>query len=95
MLAVDKKAYELIGTDYPGNRAVDVKHPSPTWMIGFIFVISFVGLFGLVALRKVLIHILEPYICYLGTLHLLCLSECIFVFMKGSNLVVPNIRLIN
>jgi hypothetical protein len=27
MLAMDQKSYELIGTDYPGNRAVDVKNP--------------------------------------------------------------------
>ena len=41
MLAMDQKTYELIGTDYPGNRAVDVKNPSLSWMIGFIFVVSF------------------------------------------------------
>ncbi|KAM0915549.1 hypothetical protein ACQ4PT_010774 [Festuca glaucescens] len=26
------------GTDYPGNRVVDVKNPSLSWMLGFIFV---------------------------------------------------------
>ena len=55
ILAMDQKTYELIGTDYPGNRAVDVKNPSLGWMIGFMFVVSFLGLFSLVALRKVLI----------------------------------------
>jgi hypothetical protein len=64
MLAMDQKTYELIGTDYPGNRAVDVKNPSLSWMIGFMFVVSFLGLFSLVALRKVLTYILEPCICY-------------------------------
>jgi hypothetical protein len=64
MLAMDQKTYELIGTDYPGNRAEDVKNPSLSWMIGFMFVVSFLGLFSLVALRKVLTYILEPCICY-------------------------------
>lgn len=64
MLAMDQNTYELIGADYPGNRAVDVKNPSLSWMIGFMFVVSFLGLFSLVALRKVPIHILKACICY-------------------------------
>lgn len=60
MLAMDQRTYELIGPDYPGNRAVDVKNPSLGWMIGFMFVVSFLGLFSLVALRKVLIQDLIP-----------------------------------
>uniref|UniRef100_A0A0E0KPV6 Uncharacterized protein n=1 Tax=Oryza punctata TaxID=4537 RepID=A0A0E0KPV6_ORYPU len=55
MLAMDQKTYELIGTDYPGNRAIDVKNPSLGWMVGFMFVVSFLGLFSLVALRKVMV----------------------------------------
>ncbi|GJN03133.1 hypothetical protein PR202_ga20542 [Eleusine coracana subsp. coracana] len=55
MLAMDQRTYELIGADYPGNRAVDVKNPSLSWMIGFMFVVSFLGLFSLVALRKVMV----------------------------------------
>ncbi|KAF7018683.1 hypothetical protein CFC21_031945 [Triticum aestivum] len=55
MLAMDQKTYELIGTDYPGNRAVDVKNPSLSWMIGFMFLVSFLGIFILVALRKVMV----------------------------------------
>ncbi|VAH41603.1 unnamed protein product [Triticum turgidum subsp. durum] len=55
MLAMDQKTYELIGTDYPGNRAADVKNPSLSWMIGFMFVVSFLGIFILVALRKVMV----------------------------------------
>jgi hypothetical protein len=58
MLAMDQKSYELIGTDYPGNRAVDVKNPLLSWTISFTFVVSFLSLFDLVALCKVLIHIL-------------------------------------
>jgi hypothetical protein len=60
MLAMDQRTYELIGPDYPGNRAVDVKNPSLGWMIGFMFVVSFLGLFSLVALRKVLIQDMIP-----------------------------------
>ncbi|WOL11444.1 putative metal-nicotianamine transporter YSL6 isoform X1 [Canna indica] len=55
MLSMDQRTYELIGADYPGNRAEDVKNPSLGWMIGFMFVVSFLGLFSLVALRKVMV----------------------------------------
>lgn len=55
MLSMDQKTYELIGPDYPGNRAEDVKNPSLGWMIIFMFVVSFLGLFSLVALRKVMV----------------------------------------
>jgi hypothetical protein len=60
MLAMDQRTYELIGPDYPGNSAVDVKNPSLGWMTGFMFVVSFLELFSLVALRKVLIQHFEP-----------------------------------
>jgi hypothetical protein len=53
MIAMDERTYELIGVDYPGNRAEDVKNPGLLWMIGFLFVVSFLGLFSLVPLRKV------------------------------------------
>jgi hypothetical protein len=43
MLSMDQKTYELIGKDYPGNRAEDVKNPSLSSMISFIFVVSFLG----------------------------------------------------
>ncbi|KAG1370152.1 putative metal-nicotianamine transporter YSL6 [Cocos nucifera] len=55
MLSMDQKTYELIGADYAGNRAEDIKNPSLGWMIGFMFVVSFLGLFSLVALRKVMV----------------------------------------
>ncbi|KAJ3675800.1 hypothetical protein LUZ60_004842 [Juncus effusus] len=55
MLSMDQRTYELIGKDYAGNRAEDVKNPSLGWMIGFMFVVSFLGLFSLVALRKVMV----------------------------------------
>ncbi|CAB4274527.1 unnamed protein product [Prunus armeniaca] len=49
---MDERTYNLIGADYPGNRAEDVKNPSLWWMTGFLFVVSFLGLFSLVPLRK-------------------------------------------
>ncbi|KAK1319144.1 putative metal-nicotianamine transporter YSL6 [Acorus calamus] len=52
---MDQKTYELIGADYPGNRVEDIKNPSLGWMIGFMFVVSFLGLFSLVPLRKVMV----------------------------------------
>lgn len=53
LLAMDERTYELIGASYPGNRAEDVKNPGLGWMIGFLFVVSFLGLFSLLPLRKV------------------------------------------
>ncbi|KAF6161530.1 hypothetical protein GIB67_009409 [Kingdonia uniflora] len=55
MIAMDDRTYKLIGVDYPGNRVEDVKNPSLGWMMGFMFVVSFLGLFSLVPLRKVMI----------------------------------------
>ncbi|KAF5457411.1 hypothetical protein F2P56_021514 [Juglans regia] len=55
MIAMDERTYKLIGADYPGNRAEDVKNPGLLWMIGFMFVVSFLGLFSLVPLRKVMV----------------------------------------
>lgn len=53
MLAMDEKTYKVIGEDYPGNRPEDVKNPGLLWMMGFTIVVSFLGLFSLVPLRKV------------------------------------------
>ncbi|CAK9175137.1 unnamed protein product [Ilex paraguariensis] len=55
LLSMDERTYKLIGEDYPGNRAEDVKNPGLLWMTGFIFVVSFLGLFSLVPLRKVMV----------------------------------------
>lgn len=55
LLAMDERTYQLIGVDYPGNRAEDVLNPGLGWMIGFMFVVSFLGLFSLVPLRKVMV----------------------------------------
>ncbi|KAK8593103.1 hypothetical protein V6N12_045190 [Hibiscus sabdariffa] len=55
LIAMDERTYNLIGVDYPGNRAEDVKKPGLGWMISFLFVVSFLGLFSLAPLRKVMI----------------------------------------
>ncbi|KAI3417943.1 uncharacterized protein J3R85_014077 [Psidium guajava] len=55
LIAMDERTYQLIGADYPGNRAADVINPGLGWMIGFLFVVSFLGLFSLVPLRKVMV----------------------------------------
>ena len=40
------------GGDMPGNE--HVRNPELPWIIGFLFVVSFIGVFSIVALRKVL-----------------------------------------
>ncbi|OMO99387.1 Oligopeptide transporter OPT superfamily [Corchorus olitorius] len=55
LIAMNEKTYKLIGADYPGNRAEDIKNPGLGWMTGFLFVVSFLGLFSLVPLRKIMV----------------------------------------
>ncbi|VVB09463.1 unnamed protein product [Arabis nemorensis] len=55
LIAMDERTYKLIGVDYPGNNQEDVVNPGLWWMIGFLFVVSFLGLFSLVPLRKVMV----------------------------------------
>ncbi|XP_057542415.1 probable metal-nicotianamine transporter YSL6 [Amaranthus tricolor] len=55
LIAMDERTYNLIGPDYPGNRAQDVINPGLWWMMGFLFIVSFLGLFSLVPLRKVMV----------------------------------------
>jgi len=38
------------------NTAQNIKNPQLGWMIGFLFVVSFLGLFSLVPLRKVILQ---------------------------------------
>ncbi|KAL6874369.1 hypothetical protein ACP4OV_013389 [Aristida adscensionis] len=52
IFAMDRKTYELVGPDYPGNRVEDIKDPSLGWMIGFLFLIALLGPFSIVVLRK-------------------------------------------
>ncbi|CAE6203208.1 unnamed protein product [Arabidopsis arenosa] len=55
LIAMDDRTYKLIGSDYPGNNPEDVINPGLWWMTGFLLVVSFLGLFSLVPLRKVMI----------------------------------------
>ncbi|ONK79909.1 uncharacterized protein A4U43_C01F11710 [Asparagus officinalis] len=55
LLGLNKKTYELAGADTEGNTAGSYKEPGVGWMTGFLFVTSFVGLFALVPLRKIMI----------------------------------------
>ncbi|KAM0869468.1 hypothetical protein ACQ4PT_040650 [Festuca glaucescens] len=55
IFAMDRKTYELVGPDYPGNRVEDVQDPSLGWMVGFLFLIALLGPFAIVILRKVLV----------------------------------------
>lgn len=55
IFAMDRKTYELVGPDYPGNRAKDVRDPSLGWMISFLFLIALLGPFSVVVLRKVMV----------------------------------------
>lgn len=63
---MDEKIYNFIGVDYSGNRVEDVKNFGLWWMIGFLFVVSFLGFFSFVLLRKVcfLYSIVRLYILY-------------------------------
>lgn len=64
---MDQRTHDSVNTaqstggDMPGNE--NVRNPELPWIIGFLFVVSFIGVFSIVALRKVL-----SSFCY----HLLC-----------------------
>ncbi|KAJ8536904.1 hypothetical protein K7X08_035305 [Anisodus acutangulus] len=55
LLGLNKKTYEQAGVDTDGNTPGSHKEPRLDWMIGFLFVVSFVGLLVLVPLRKIMI----------------------------------------
>ncbi|XP_073038490.1 probable metal-nicotianamine transporter YSL7 [Primulina eburnea] len=42
-------------TSTEANDSQNIKNPALTWMIGFLFVVSFLGLFSVVPLRKIMI----------------------------------------
>ncbi|XP_077247098.1 putative metal-nicotianamine transporter YSL7 [Tasmannia lanceolata] len=46
---------EKIASQSEENTPVNVKNPSLKWMMGFLFAVSFVGLFSVVPLRKIMI----------------------------------------
>lgn len=55
LLGLNKRTYEQAGVDTQGNEPGSYKEPGLEWMIGFLFVVSFVGLLALVPLRKIMI----------------------------------------
>ncbi|XP_028556816.1 probable metal-nicotianamine transporter YSL9 isoform X2 [Dendrobium catenatum] len=55
LLGLSKKIYEEAGVGVDGNMAGSYKEPGIGWMTGFSFTVSFVGIFILVPLRKMLI----------------------------------------
>ncbi|CAL0299961.1 unnamed protein product [Lupinus luteus] len=55
LLGLNRKTYELSGVGTEGNSSSAVKEPAFGWMIGFLFVVCFVGLFVLIPLRKIMI----------------------------------------
>ncbi|KAJ9706332.1 hypothetical protein PVL29_001717 [Vitis rotundifolia] len=55
LLGLNRKTYEQAGIDTEGNSPTSIKDPGLGWMIGFLFLVCFVGLFVLIPLRKVMI----------------------------------------
>ncbi|KAL1550660.1 Metal-nicotianamine transporter ysl3, variant 2 [Salvia divinorum] len=56
LLGLNKRTYELAGGGgTEGNPPGSYKEPGLDWMIGFLFVVSFVGLLALVPLRKIMV----------------------------------------
>ncbi|KAG0474950.1 hypothetical protein HPP92_014636 [Vanilla planifolia] len=52
LLALDKRTYEQAGLDTEGNVPGSYKEPGIGWMTGFLFAVSFVGLFSLGSSQK-------------------------------------------
>lgn len=55
LLGLNKRTYEMAGADTEGNTPGSYKEPGIGWMTAFLFVVSFVGLFVLIPLRKIMI----------------------------------------
>ncbi|KAK4489766.1 hypothetical protein RD792_000403 [Penstemon davidsonii] len=55
LLGLNKRTYEQAGVDTEGNSPGSYKEPGLDWMIGFLFVVSFVGILAMVPLRKIMI----------------------------------------
>lgn len=70
LLGLNKTTYEQAGVDTEGNAPGSYKEPQLGWMIGFLFVVSFVGVLALVPLRKVCIffEVWERFVIFIITL---------------------------
>lgn len=61
------------------NDANNIKDPHLGWMIGFLFLVSFIGLLALVPLRKVCLRVFSPLyfkLLYARKLHVHQLNYC-------------------
>eukprot|EP00253_Pinus_taeda_P031056 PITA_31056 len=55
ILAMTKTIYNQSGTGSAGNTPDDIKEPSLSWIIGFLFTVAFMGLLAVVPLRKIMV----------------------------------------
>ncbi|KAF4351078.1 hypothetical protein F8388_013183 [Cannabis sativa] len=55
LLGLNRKTYELSGVHNEGNSINSTKEPGLGWMVAFLFLVCFVGLFVLIPLRKIMI----------------------------------------
>ncbi|KAK4489767.1 hypothetical protein RD792_000404 [Penstemon davidsonii] len=55
LLGLNKRTYEQAGVDTEGNSPGSYKEPGRDWRIGFLFVVSFVGILAMGPLRKIMI----------------------------------------
>uniref|UniRef100_A0A0A8YIS7 Uncharacterized protein n=1 Tax=Arundo donax TaxID=35708 RepID=A0A0A8YIS7_ARUDO len=55
LVALNKRTYELAGKETEGNVPGSYKEPGIAWMTGFLLAVSFVGIFSLIPLRKIMI----------------------------------------
>lgn len=55
LLGLNRKTYEQAGVNTPGNTPDTVKEPTIGVLIGYLLLVTFLGIFALVPLRKVLI----------------------------------------
>lgn len=64
---------------HEANAEQNTKNPSLVWMIAFLFVVSFLGLFSVVPLRKVHLIINNP----------LSLSVCLSLSIYSVRILIP------
>jgi len=55
VLGMSRKIYEQSGIGNPGNTTDNIKDPSLSWIIVFLFTVSFLGPLAVVPLRKIMV----------------------------------------
>lgn len=63
-MGLSRKTYEQAGVDTVGNSPNSIKNPGLGWMTGYLFLVCFVGLFVLIPLRKVYIHVVPSFVLF-------------------------------